>query len=186
VIIKNYMLASDKSTPMKRRESLKMLLASSGALLTLPSWAQNWTLSEVSVHPSSFPAEHQLLLTSVADTIIPAGNSIGALTVGVDKFLIKLIDDCYTPEMQDKIKSTLSALNTQAQTQFKKPFSACDQKEREQLLTVLSSDAATGEIIKVLKSETIRGFTTSREVLVDYYKYKTVPGHYYGCVDVNS
>lgn len=172
---------------MKRRESLKVLLASSGALLTLPSWAQNWTLSDVSSHTSAFSPDHQLLLSSVADTIIPAGNSIGAIAVGVDKFLLKLIDDCHTPEMQDKIKSTLTSLEAQAQTQFKKSFPACDQKEREQLLNVVGNDGATGgEIIKLLKSETIRGFTTSREVLVDYYKYKTVPGHYYGCVDVNS
>lgn len=172
---------------MKRRESLKVLLASSGALLSLPAWAQNWTLSDVSKHTSSFSTDHQILLTSVADTIIPAGNSIGATTVGVDRFLIKLIDDCHTREMQEKIKSTLTSLDTQAQTQFRKTFPACDQKEREQLLTALSSDGATGEeVIKLLKSETIRGFTTSREVLVGYYKYKTVPGHYYGCVDVNS
>jgi hypothetical protein len=172
---------------MKRRESLKVLLASSGALLTLPSWAQNWTLSDISSHTSTFSPDHQLLLTSVADTIIPAGNSIGAIAVGVDKFLLKLIDDCHRPEMQDKIKSTLTSLDAQAETQLRKSFLACDQKEREQLLIAVSNDGATGaEIIKLLKSETIRGFTTSREVLVDYYKYKTVPGHYYGCVDVNS
>jgi hypothetical protein len=172
---------------MKRRESLKVLLASSGALLSLPGWAQNWTLSDVSVHTSGFSADHQLLLTSIADTIIPGGNSIGAIAVGVDKFLFKLIDDCHTTEMQEKIKSVLTALDAKAQTQYKKSFPTCDQNEREQLVLAMSSDGGAGEeVMKTLKSETIRGFTTSREVLVDYYKYKTVPGHYYGCVDINS
>ena len=37
-----------------------------------------------------------------------------------------------------------------------------------------------------MKSETIRGFNTSREVMLQYLNYKIVPGHYYGCVDVNA
>jgi hypothetical protein len=155
---------------MKRRESLKVLVASSGALLTLPAWARNWTLPEVLRHTSSFTTDQQIILASVADTIIPQGNAIGAISVGVDKFLQKLIDDCYTAEVQHK-----------------KGFNLCDQKQRETLLTQLESGTdAEREAYKFFKNETIRGFTTSREVLVNYYKYKSVPGHYYGCVDVNS
>jgi hypothetical protein len=172
---------------MKRRESLKVLLASSGALLSLPSWAENWTVAQVATHTTTFSANQQVLLSAVADTIIPAGNSIGAIAVGVDKFLLKLIDDCHTPEMQQKIKTGVDSLDKKAQSQFKKSFATCDQKEREQILLSIASEGNEGkEVFELLKSETIRGFSTSRQVMVDYHKYKTVPGHYYGCVDINS
>ena len=172
---------------MKRRESLKVLLASSGALLTLPAWARNWTLPEILRHTSSFTIDQQIILASVADTIIPQGNAIGAISVGVDKFLQKLIDDCYTPEVQSNIRAVLETLEIRAQREHKKSFNLCDPKQRETLLTQLESGTEIErEAYKFFKNETIRGFTTSREVLVNYYKYKTVPGHYYGCVDVNS
>ena len=173
---------------MKRRDSLKVLLASGGALLSLPSWAQNWNISEISQPASVFSETHQQLLSAVADTIILAGNSIGALTVGVDKFLIKLFDDCYTPEVQENLKSILTKLDSTAQSRFAQSFTSCNQQQREELLLQLSTSDSELErdAFKTFKSETIRGFSTSREVLTTYYKYKTVPGHYYGCVDVNQ
>jgi hypothetical protein len=56
------------------------------------------------------------------------------------------------------------------------------------MLLTLSSSADKNEkdFFDLMKSETIRGFNTSKEVLVNYQKFKLVPGHYNGCVDVKS
>jgi hypothetical protein len=173
---------------MNRRTSLKKLMAASGALIALPSWARGWSVSDLTTDISSFNLTEQDLLASVADTIIPAGNSIGALTVGVDKFLQKLIDNCYEKDVQDNIKVQLMGLETIAQSSFGKSFSSCDQIQRQELLVKLSTaeDKAEKDFFDLIKSETIRGFNTSKEVMLDYLKYKVVPGHYYGCVDVNA
>ena len=82
-------------------------MMASGAFVSLPSWAEGWTLDNLSLGQSSFSLQEQGLLTSVADTIIPAGNSIGAVTVGVDKFLQKLFQDCYEQDVQTNIKNQL-------------------------------------------------------------------------------
>ena len=37
-----------------------------------------------------------------------------------------------------------------------------------------------------MKSETIRGFNTSQQVMEKYLHYKVAPGHYHGCVNVNT
>jgi hypothetical protein len=37
-----------------------------------------------------------------------------------------------------------------------------------------------------MKSETIRGFNTSQEVMQDYLHYQVAPGHYYGCIDIKA
>jgi hypothetical protein len=42
------------------------------------------------------------------------------------------------------------------------------------------------DFFDLMKAETIRGFNTSREVMLKYLNYKIQPGHYYGCVDVNA
>lgn len=163
-------------------------MAASGTLIALPSWAGDWHVRDLIAYHPSFSFQEQSALASVADTIIPAGNSIGALSVGVDKYLQKLIDKCYEKEVQENIKTQLAALDTVAQNANGKSFSNCDQQQREILLLKFSASENKSEkdFFTLMKQETIRGFSTSREVMVNHLKYKPVPGHYYGCVDVKA
>lgn len=173
---------------MNRRATLKQLLLATGGLVALPSWASEWSIQDLTTYSSSFTTREQEILATVADTIIPAGDSIGSLSVGVDKFLQKLIDHCYDSAVQENVKVQLIALDSSAQRKFSKRFSACDQSQRQQLLLNLSASENKNEkdFFTLIKSETIRGFSTSKEVMSKYLKYKVAPGHYYGCVDVKS
>ena len=173
---------------MNRRDTIKQLMLATGSLVALPAWANEWNPAGLLNHRSSFSFQAQETLAAVADTIIPSGNSIGALSVGVDKYLQKLIDDCYEKEIQDNVKAQLAALETSAQSSHGKTFRDCDQRQREEKLLKFSTSENTAEqdFFKLIKSETIRGFNTSREVMVNHLHFKQVPGHYYGCVDVNT
>ena len=173
---------------MNRREILKAVMVASGGLVALPVWARNWTLASISPIGKAFTSEEQDLLASVVDTIIPAGEAVGALSVGVDKFLQKLLLDCYTSDVQENVKTQLKALNDRALAEHALDFSLCEQRHREDLLKQFESsdEEKQTDFFKLMKSETIRGFTTSREVMVNYHKFNPVPGHYYGCVDVKA
>ena len=163
-------------------------MAASGTLIALPSWANGWRSLDLVHHTSTFTFQAQETLAAVADTIIPAGDAIGALSVGVDKFLQKLLDNCYEKDVQDHVKAQLGALDATAQTLHGKSYKDCDQRQREAMLLKFSASGieAEQEFFKLIKSETIRGFNTSRDVMVKYLHFKQVPGHYYGCVDVNA
>src|SRR6188768_1989325 len=130
---------------MNRRDSLKMLAIASGGLISLPAWASEWTPARLGTFNSAFTVAEENTLAAVADTIIPAGNSIGALTVGVDKFLQKLISDCYDNEIQQNVKTQLASLETAAQGAYGKSFAASEQAQRESLLTKLSSSEVKAE-----------------------------------------
>jgi hypothetical protein len=171
---------------MNRRDTLKKLILTSGGLVILPSWANGWSIGDFTTHHTSYSPFEQDILASVADTIIPAGNSIGALSVGVDKYLQKLIDKCYEKEVQDNVKTQLTGLDVSAQSAYGKSFVSCDQTQRQELLIKLSTSEKKEEkdFFGFMKSETIRGFNTSKEVMTDHLNYKIFPGHYYGCVDV--
>lgn len=173
---------------MNRRDTIKTIMAASGAFVALPAWAEAWSSAEVQSHASTFSIATQETLAAVADTIIPPGNEIGALSVGVDRFLLKLFANCYEKEVQENVTSQLLELDNSSQAQHQRPFKDCSQQEREALLLQLSAseDQAEQEFFKLVKSETIRGFNTSREVMINYLHFRQVPGHYYGCVDVNA
>ena len=172
---------------MNRRTSLKSLLAAAGSIVALPAWADAWDVKSLGAIPGSSISDSELL-ASVVDTIIPAGDSIGALSVGVDKFLQKLLAHCYENDIQQNVASGLKALDEKAKSTMGKSFVSCDQTQRETLLNAfaVSQDQDEKAFFDLMKSETIRGFSTSREVMLNYLNYKILPGHFYGCVDANA
>jgi len=173
---------------MDRRRAIKNLAIVSGGLITLPQWMVSCGISDTTIHQSSFSIIEQEILASITDTIIPEGNSIGALSVGVDKFLQKLIDDCYEKDVQDNVKTQLKNLEGSSKAINKRSFADCTQVQREQLLLKLSASTnkAEKDFFDLIKSEAIRGFNTSQKVMQEYLGYKVAPGHYYGSVEVKA
>ena len=173
---------------MNRRSALKNMALASGSLITLPFWMGCSNGDQPATHNSSFSVKDQQLLAAISDTIIPAGNSVGALSVGVDKYLQKLIDECFEKEVQENIKAQLKKLEARSKEEYKKSFVACSQQERQNLILQFSTaqDKNEKDFFTLIKSETIRGFNTSQEVMEKYLHYKVAPGHYHGCVNVNA
>lgn len=183
---------------MERRKSLKILGGSAIGIagLVLVDW--KWQLLDQLTHKGFFTIKEQALICSIADTIIPAGfplrnptanpSPIGALSTGTDKYLIRLFEHCYEVETQNLIKSQLAALSERAKNELGKSFDKATQEEREILLMSLA-DSADGDekmFFDLMKSQTITGFTTVKEVMVDYRGYQVAPGFFYGCVDIPS
>lgn len=173
---------------MNRRGAVKNLVVAYSGLISLPFWMQACGITDKETHQTTFTSEEQGLLAKITDTIIPAGNSVGALSVGVDKFLQKMLDDCYEKPIQDNVRNQLKQLETVAQKNHGKSFASCSQNEREQLLLNFSASQNKNEkdFFDLVKNETIRGFNTSQKVMQEYLNYKVAPGHYYGCVNTNT
>lgn len=164
-------------------------MASAG-LIALPAWADDWNREglKLSSETGFMSEKEKIILASVADTIIPRSGNIGALDVGVDLFLTKLFTDCYDKEVQDNIRLQLGKLDLWAQETIQKPFINGNQPEKEALLNLMeaSDDTDQNSFFELVKGETIRGFMTSRKVLMDYFEYVVAPGHFYGCIDLST
>lgn len=172
---------------MNRRNLLKSFLTASGGLVVLPSWANLWDQS--GIHADLFSTGEKELLKAIVETIIPDSEDFpGAKALGVDVFLEKLIQDCFEKEVQESVTSNLKSLEKYAQTGYGKSFVACNAYQRENLLEKFekSSDKSEAEFFKLIKAETIRGYTTTEYVMVNHFNYKVAPGHYHGCVSVNA
>lgn len=171
---------------MKRREALKTLGLATAGLVALPAWASGWTACDVAIESSTFSSKEQSLLSSVAETIIPAKNNVGAIPQEVDNFLVRLFEECYEKDERDNIKKQLSMMNDRAIENFGSQYAECTQEQREQVF--LSFDASEDEseqrFFQLVKIETIRGFRTSKVVMQDYHGYSVVPGFYNGNVEV--
>lgn len=173
---------------MKRREALKTIGIAAAGLVALPSWARGWEARDVNLKSSSFNPNEQSLISAVADTIIPEKDSLGALPQQVDKFLIRLFDECYEMDVQDNIKLQLFELDEKAINTAGKSFTDCSQAEREELLLTFENSENESEnlFFELVKRETIRGFRTSKVVMQDYHGYRVIPGFYNGNADVEA
>lgn len=172
---------------MKRREALKTIGFATLGLVALPSCARDWTSEDIP-QDSTFRSKEQELLTSIADTFIPENDAVGAIPQGVDKFLIRLFDECYEEDVRNNIKLQLAKLDEKAIDSVGNSFSKSSQDQREELLLTFeaSDNEQENRFFELVKAETIRGFRTSQTVMQDYYGYSVMPGFYNGNVDVEA
>jgi hypothetical protein len=177
--------------PMNRRKSLQLIGGSAVGIAGLLFADWKWQILDQLTHKGFFTLQEEQTISAIADTIIPEGlppilpnpdsKPIGALSTGTDQYLKKVFEHCYEKEDQDLIKSQLNALE-------QKGFLKAEKQDRETMLLALSESEKEeeNEFFKVMKSETITGFTTVKEVMVDYRNYQVAPGFYNGCVDSTS
>lgn len=176
---------------MNRRKSLKILGASGVGIAGLVFADWKWQLVDQLTHEGFFSFQEEKLITAIADTLIPEGipakspltdpKPIGALSTGTDKYLIRLFEHCYEKEDQQLIKSQLAAL-------AKTDFLDRDQTGREEILLAMANSEVEEEkqFFALIKSQTITGFTTVKEVMADYHGYKVAPGLFKGCVELSQ
>jgi len=183
---------------MDRRKSLKIIGGSAAGIagLILADW--KWQLVDQLTHNEFFTFQEENLISSIVDTFIPEGlppkvpkpdaKSIGGLSTGTDKFLFRLFEHCYESETQEMIKTQLVNLDKKSKGEFGKPFHRLPQDSREKLLISFENSEIDDEVdfFKLMKSQTIIGFTTVKEVMEDYRGYQVAPGYFKGCVDMPS
>ena len=174
---------------MNRRKSLKILGASGLGVAGLAIADWKWELVDQLTHKGFFTWKEEKLISTIADTIIPEGlpaktpsaeaKPIGALSTGTDKFLLRLFEYCYEEDTHQLLRNQLEALD---KTNFLKK----EQGEREEILMAMANSEIEQEkeFFNLMKSQTIYGFTTVKEVMVDYRGYKVAAGGFSGCVDV--
>lgn len=164
---------------MNRREAFKSLAIASGRLVSLPGWAFGWEPENIALRSTTFSSNERQLISSVANTLIPENSTVGALSVGVDKFLVRLFEECYETAVQENIKKQLASIQHQALKDNGNDFADCNQQERERLLFLYkeSDDEAQQQFYNLIKKETIRGFRTSHVVMGNYHDYEMMPDH---------
>lgn len=174
---------------MDRRKSLKIIGGSVAGIAGLAFVDWKFQIIDRITHTGFFSFDEETLISAIADTFIPAGlppkvpstdsKPIGALSTGTDQFLIKYFEFCVEKEDQDLIKSQLKSLK-------KSGFEDFSQVEREKALMDLKNSEVEEEkkFYVLMRSNTVMGFTTVKEVMADYRGYQVAPGFYHGCVDV--
>ena len=175
---------------MQRRTLIKQLVFATGAVLVIPSCMQDTGKASILLDKIKVSGSQEKLMAELAETIIPATDTLGAKDVSAHLFALMMIDDCYNKTDQEKFISGLKAFEKKTDEQFDKSFIKCSPAERAQLLTALEAqkDDKTDldYFYRQTKRLTIQAYTTSKFFLTKVHVYELVPGRFKGCVPVQS
>lgn len=170
---------------IKRRKVLSTLAAGLGAVISLPSWANGWSLKSLG-KIQYLDIEDEALLISIVDTIIPATDTPGAKEVGVHILMQKLIQDCQPRAAQDGFRMGLVTTNAVAIGQYGKSFIDLSNEEKKEVLISMSMSEYPDQknFFNSVKRMTIDGYMKSEYAMTNISKWEMAPNRYYGCVQV--
>lgn len=95
---------------------------------------------------SAIGERHRRLLASLADTLLPASDTPGALDVGVPEWIEHLIADSFDEAARTRVLAGLDAIDAYAVQQFGQSFQSLSSANRSSIVADLDGNGAFDEV----------------------------------------
>lgn len=184
---------------MDRREALRRTAWIMGGVISAPALAG--ILKGCTAKPSIdwkpvFLTEDQgLIVSQVADIIIPKTDTPGAREVGVPSFIDLMLKDCYSKEDQDRFVAGLKEFDENAKKEHGDAFIELEPDQKLEYVNKVhvaalearkADQKAPRPFILTMKELTMLGFFTSEVGATQVLQYVAVPGEYKGCIPLSE
>lgn len=165
---------------MNRREAIQQAALLMGGVLAAPTLAG--AMGRVTnTGPSVLvTTEQEALLAEVADVIIPTTKTPGAKAAGAEKFIVRVMRDCYPKNEQEAFYDGLAKLNAAGKTRFGNDFMKLDLTQKNEIVKQTMTDDKP--FFLRMKELTTTGYFTSEIGAVQALAYLPVPGRLEACI----
>lgn len=191
---------------MDRREALKYTALALGYSLsagTITAVLQGCSGSDdPSWRPTALNAKQALLVSEIAETMIPRTDTPGAKDVFADRFVDEMLGKWANLETKIHFNKGLEAFDHRCKKDMGKPFVKCKPEKRLEFLNTVNAEVVKymkelkqqppgtepGEFedfFMTLKQLIFTGYFTNKEICTKYLAYDPIPGRYEGCVPVS-
>ena len=177
---------------MDRREAIsRVTLLLGGALTTsgLGAFADVLRLEGPGALQINSLASSETLIAEIADTFIPDSKGVpGAKAAGLGPFIVMMMQDCYTPDVQMHFQEGLAKVEEVSKNRFQRSFIRLTLKEREELFGIFKAEAETNagispsHFFQLMADLTYLGYYTSEIGATQALRYVHIPGKYEACV----
>ncbi|MBX3257102.1 MAG: gluconate 2-dehydrogenase subunit 3 family protein [Chitinophagaceae bacterium] len=168
---------------MKRRDVIQRLVIVAGGFVLVPSCLQQPGKASIALKLVEVTDIQEHLLAAVASAIIPATDTPGAGDLGCHLFVLKMLDDCYEKEAQQKFMRGLNDLESYAKQKFSYSFAKCTGQQQQDILKDIEekkiNNADITGFFDIMKEKTLEGYLTSKYVLTNINKYEFIPSEKY-------
>ncbi|KAA6439422.1 gluconate 2-dehydrogenase subunit 3 family protein [Dyadobacter flavalbus] len=163
---------------MNRREAVQTLTFLLGGTISAPLMAGIMG-EKLNFGPSVEVTDQQeALLAEVADVIIPTTGTPGAKAAGAEKFITRIMRDCYKEEDQKKFYDGLEKVNGQSKEVYGKGFTELDAAQKIDI--VKRTTVSDKPFFLQMKGLTLTGYFTSEIGATQALDYLPVPGRFDG------
>jgi hypothetical protein len=172
---------------MDRRTAIKSLAITVWGMMVLPGCGLEEDQEVGHLYKNlALDNSQKKTLKSLVDTLLPETDTKGGLELGVDRFLDKLLANCYDVETQESFIKGLDSLEHSAKSSFELSFFEADRNSREQVLLKMNDEEKIEEkaFFDLSKELAVLAYTSSEYFLTNFTNYEMIPGGYDGCVPV--
>ena len=163
---------------MNRREAIEKITLMMGGMISAPLMAGVMG-EKLNFGPSfNISAEQEALLAEVADVIIPTTGTPGAKAAGAEKFIVRVMRDCYQLEDQKKFYGGLDKLDKDSKEVYQKGFASLDATQKIDM--VKRSTVSDKPFFLQMKGLTVTGYFTSEIGATQALDYLPIPGRFDG------
>lgn len=186
---------------MNRREALKGTALIFGYALTGSTVATIMqscgTESNLSWTPQVLNESQANTLSALVDRILPATETPGAIEVGVDQFIDKILHRVFPDNIQEGYASGLDEFNQYAKSQFNKNFTRLTHAEQDQIITAYEEKSGRMPnsiwdftyknsddfpFYSMTKELALIGYFHSERISKEVLSYNPIPGPFIGCI----
>jgi gluconate 2-dehydrogenase gamma chain len=185
---------------MNRREALRRTAFLMGGALSAPAilGVMKGCTAKPTINwkPEFLSNDQGILISRVADIIIPKTDTPGAVEVGVPGFIDQMLKDVYSKEEQQSFMNGLKAFEERAEKEIGDVFIEASEEEQVAFVTKVHKEAVEANrstspappkpFILMTKELTMLGFFTSEAGATQVLQYVPVPGAYKGCVPLSE
>lgn len=157
---------------MNRRTAIKQLFVVAGGMMIATSCDFTSQSTTIALNHIKLKKSDEDFLAELTETLIPKTDTPGAKELNLHLFVMKMLDDCASPEDQ---KAFLAGL---------KAAEAVKGKGATDIQAYLKGLPAEDVFFQTLKRRTIQGYLNSEYVMKNKLIYELVPGRYNGAMKV--
>ena len=158
--------------------------------------------AKASARPRTLTAQQDATVTCIAELLLPETDTVGATSVGVNRFIDLLLTESMLEAQRDRFLAGLAAIDARSQLLFGTAFITAHQEQQESLMraldvrwpepsrtpaevaALLSAPITAEGGFALLKRLVVLGYFTSEPVAKGLIKAPIIPGRYDGCVPV--
>jgi len=187
---------------MNRREALKGTALIMGYALTGTSIAALMQSCESGAKlpwtPLVLSESQAKILSAAVDKILPVTATPGALDVGTDQFIDKILHSAFPENIQKSFAGGLDTFNAEARSLLGKDFVKLDNAQKDEVIRHFEEKSGPlpgvlwaysfGQgpefpFYRMMKELALLGYFHSEKIGTEVLAYDPVPGPYLGCID---
>lgn len=165
---------------MNRREAVQRIALLMGGALSAPVMAGVMGEKLYDGPSVNVTAEQEALLAEVADVIIPTTSTPGAKAAGAEKFIVRVMRDCFPLKDQEAFYNGLTRLNTESKNKFGKSFEQLPLLQKNEMVKLTTT--TDKDFFRRMKELTVTGYFTSEIGATQALEYLPIPGRFEACV----